>query len=468
MRLHILGICGTFMSGVAMLAKQSGHEVTGSDMNVYPPISTQLKEQGISLMEGFDPKHIDLKTDCVIIGNVMKRGNPAVEYVLANRIPYTSGPEWLAEYILQHRMVLAVSGTHGKTTTSSMLAWILDSAGLHPGFLIGGVPENFGVSARLGSDPYFVIEADEYDSAFFDKRAKFIHYRPYAAILNNLEYDHADIYPDLEAIKQQFHYFVRTIPANGLIIRHAGESNLTDVLNKGCWTPVTTFGDSHSDWQAELIKEDGSAFKVTHKGKLLGEVHWDLLGMHNVHNALAAIAAANKADVKPETAMTALTRFKNVKRRMEVKGKVKGIVIYDDFAHHPTAIATTLAGLRANIGNARLIAVVEFGSYTMRTGVHKDKIQESLNTADMVVCKDTDADWGLESVLAAFKQPTFVYKDIDLLVKQLTPQLKAGDHVVIMSNSGFGGVHQKLLDALSCHPDPGLDPGEGSRDAQKR
>lgn len=448
MHIHILGICGTFMSGIAVIAKQSGYKVTGSDMNVYPPMSTQLREQGITLMEGYNPAHIDPTVDCVIVGNVIKRGNPAMEYVLANRIPYISGPQWLAENVLKNRWVLAVSGTHGKTTTTSLLTWMLESAGLKPGFLIGGVPENFGVSARIGKDPYFVIEADEYDSAFFDKRSKFIHYRPKTLILNNLEFDHADIFPDLAAIKQQFHYLIRTVPGNGLIVRHAQDANLLDVLNKGCWTPITTFGP-HGEWQAVLIEKDGSAFTVLHEGKSIGEVRWNLLGQHNVENALAAIAAAFHANVSPEKAIHALSTFKNVKRRLEVKGKANDIVVYDDFAHHPTAIATTLAGLRAKIGDrARMIAVIEFGSYTMRTGVHKDQIQNALSTADMVICKSTEADWGLDSILAKFKQPTALYHDVDLLVQSLAPKLCAGDHVVIMSNSGFGGIHKKLLDAI--------------------
>lgn len=448
MRLHILGICGTFMSGIALLAKQSGYDVTGSDINVYPPMSHQLAEQGITLLEGYDPAHIPSNVDCVIVGNVIRRGNKAIEYVLANNIAYTSGPAWLADAILKNRWVLAVAGTHGKTTTSSLLAWILDQAGLQPGFLIGGVPENFGASARIGEKPYFVIEADEYDSAFFDKRSKFIHYHPHTMILNNLEYDHADIFPDLNAIKQQFHYLIRTLPGNGLILRRADDTNLQDVLNQGCWTPVVTFGDQ-GEWQARLINQDGTAFEVFHKSKALGAVHWNLLGQHNVDNALAALAAAHHIGADMQTALQALSTFKNIKRRLEVKGKESDIIIYDDFAHHPTAIATTLAGLRAKIGsNARMIAILEFGSYTMRSGVHKDRIQASLDHADMVVCKSTELDWGLAAILADFKQPTALYHDVDTLVQSITPQLKSGDHVVIMSNSAFDGVHNKLLAAL--------------------
>lgn len=449
MRLHILGVCGTFMSGIAILAKQSGHEVTGSDMNVYPPMSTQLIEQGIKLIEGYDAAQIDANVDCVVVGNVIKRGNPAMEYVMEKRIPYVSGPQWLAENILKDRWVLGVAGTHGKTTTTSLLTWILESAGLHPGFLIGGVPENFGVSARLGNHPYFVIEADEYDSAFFDKRSKFIHYRPNTLILNNLEFDHADIFPNLETIKQQFHFLVRTVPGNGLIVRHAQESNLTDVLDRGCWTNTVSFG-KEGVWQAKLLEKDGSAFTVYYDGKPMGDVRWELLGNHNVDNALAAIAAAYHANVAPDVAINALSTFKNVKRRLEVKGKAKDITIYDDFAHHPTAIATTLAGLRAKIGaHDRIIAVLEFGSYTMRSGVHKDKIQASLNAADLVICKATESDWGLKQVLQEFKQPTYLYDEVDSLVQGLRPQLQAGDHVVVMSNSGFGGIHKKLIDAIN-------------------
>jgi UDP-N-acetylmuramate: L-alanyl-gamma-D-glutamyl-meso-diaminopimelate ligase len=449
MRIHILGIGGTFMSGLAVLAKQYGHHVTGSDSNVYPPMSTQLMEQGIELREGYEPAHIDAATDCVIVGNVIKRGNPAMEYVLNERLPYVSGPQWLYENVLKDRFVMGVAGTHGKTTTTSLLTWILESAGLKPGFLIGGVPENFGVSARRGEGAPFVIEADEYDSAFFDKRSKFIHYRPKTVILNNLEYDHADIFPDLAAIQQQFHYLVRTLPGNGLIVRLAQDANLTTVLKQGCWTPVTTFGQGEGEWQAILKEQDGSVFTVLHHGKDMGTVHWDLLGQHNVLNALAALAAAQHAGVEAYDAISSLSTFKNVKRRLEVKGKAKEIVIYDDFAHHPTAIATTLAGLRAKIGNnARMIAVLEFGSYTMRSGVHKDRIQEALTKADMVVCKSTQADWGLKALLSQFNQPTALYDDVDVLVSELTPQLQGGDHVVIMSNSSFGGIHKKLLDAI--------------------
>ncbi len=450
MRIHILGIGGTFMAGVAVLAKQLGHEVTGSDQNVYPPMCHQLEEQGITWKEGYEAAHIDSAIDVVIVGNVIKRGNPAIEFVLNERIPYFSGPQWLAENVLKDRWVLAVSGTHGKTTTTSLLTWILSHAGLNPGFLIGGVPENFGVSARLGESPYFVIEADEYDSAFFDKRSKFIHYRPRTLIFNNLEYDHADIFPDLDAIKLQFHYLIRTLPGNGLIVRYADDKNITAVLEKGLWTPVETFThQKQADWHGDYLSADGSAFNVFKQEKLMGEVQWSLLGEHNVNNALAAIAAASHVGVSPEKAIAALPSFKNVKRRLEVKGTVNGVIVYDDFAHHPTAIATTLAGLRAKIGNdARMIAVIEFASYTMRSGVHKTKIQEALNEANVVVCKETEAEWGLKEILSQFKQPTALYRDVDTLVSELAPTLQPGDHVVVMSNSGFGGIHHKLLAAI--------------------
>lgn len=449
MRIHILGICGTFMAGIAVIAKQAGHTVSGSDLNVYPPMSTQLEAQGITLSTGYEPNHIDPSIDFVIVGNVIRRGNPAMEYVLSHNIPYISGPQWLAENVLKNRWVLAVSGTHGKTTTTSLVTWLLESAGLNPGFLIGGVPENFGVSARVGESPFFVIEADEYDSAFFDKRSKFIHYRPKTLILNNLEFDHADIFPDLSAIKQQFHFLVRTVPGNGQIIHHANDHNLHEVLEKGCWTPTVTFGGSKGQWQARLIKEDGSCFEVLHNQQSQGQVNWNLVGMHNVDNALAAIAAAEHAGVPASQSVVALGSFKNVKRRLEVKGQANGIVLYDDFAHHPTAIATTLAGLRARIGKkARIVAVLEFGSYTMRSGVHKDAIKDSLIDADLIACKRPDSEWDLASILTQFNQPTVLSDQVDSLVENLIPKLQPGDHVIVMSNSGFGGIHQKLLSGI--------------------
>lgn len=450
MRIHIMGICGKFMAGVAVLAKQAGHEVTGSDLNVYPPMSTQLEEQGITLLQGFDPVNLDKSVDYVIVGNVISRGNPMIEHILNNNIPFTSGPQWLAEHILKNRWVMAVSGTHGKTTTTSLVTWILEHAGKNPGFLIGGVPENFGVSARIGDSPFFVIEADEYDSAFFDKRAKFVHYHPKTLILNNLEFDHADIFADLAAIQKQFHHLVRTVPGNGLIVQHAKDENLAQVLAQGCWTLVTTFGSEKGYWQAVLRQPDGGIFDVYCNNIHEGTVHWTLLGNHNVDNALAAIAAANHAGVAPKTAIEALSHFKNVKCRMEVKGIGNGITVYDDFAHHPTAIATTLAGLRAKVGNtARIVAVLEFGSYTMRKGFHKDQIKNALVDADIVACKRPDGDdWGLAEILKQLTQPSAMYDNVDALVENLSQYLQPGDHVITMSNSGFGGIHEKLLKAI--------------------
>lgn len=449
MRIHILGVCGTFMGGLALLARECGHVVTGSDANVYPPMSTQLEEQGITLMEGYDPAHISKDVDCVIVGNVIMRGNPCMEYIMNNNIPYTSGPQWLAENILAKKWVLGVSGTHGKTTTTSMLAWILEAAGKQPGFLVGGVPENFGVSARLGNSAFFVIEADEYDSAFFDKRPKFIHYRPKTTIINNLEYDHADIFPDLDAIKQQFHYLVRTVQGDGLIVCPEEDVNIRQVLAKGLWTGVATFGVCMGDWRAELVRPDGGEFVVREGGKTHGCVAWGLIGKHNVNNALAAIIAARHSGVEPSEAIEALKCFKNVKRRMEIKASLNDIVIYDDFAHHPTAISQTLDGLRAHIGKeARLIAVVEFGSYTMRSGVHKSAIKSALAAADVVLCKLPEMDWGLGDVLADFTQPASAHSSVDEVVVKLTSILQPGDRVIVMSNSGFGGFHQKLLASL--------------------
>ncbi len=450
MRIHILGICGTFMAGIAVLAKQSGHDVSGSDLNVYPPMSTQLQAQNITLMNGFEPSHIDDSIDCVIVGNVVSRGNPLMEYILEKKIPYISGPQWLAENILQQRWVLAVAGTHGKTTTTSMLTWILEFAGLKPSFLVGGVPENFGVSARVTNGKFFVIEADEYDSAFFDKRSKFIHYHPKTLIMNNLEFDHADIFADLAAIKQQFHYLVRTVPGNGMLVKKANDDNLSDVLTKGCWTPVSTFG-AEGQWQGISKQADSGVFEVRDGDTTVGTVQWGLLGTHNIENALAALAAAKHAGVNPQVAVEALSQFKNVKRRMEIKGSAGGVTLYDDFAHHPTAIATTLAGLRAKVGKqARIIAVLEFGSYTMRTGVHKNALQTAFNNADMVVCKRPDGnDWGLAEVLKKLTQPHALYDNVDALVAGLSKQLQPNDHVIVMSNSGFGGIHEKILKSMA-------------------
>ena len=385
MRLHILGICGTFMGGIAALARELGHEVTGSDANVYPPMSDQLRALGITLQEGYAAEHLQPVPDLVIVGNALSRGNPAIEYMLDARLPYISGPQWLGENVLRSRAVLAVAGTHGKTTTTGLLAHLLESAGGNPGFLVGGVPGNFGVSARLAAGKQFVIEADEYDTAFFDKRSKFVHYRPNVAILNNLEYDHADIFPDVAAIQRQFHHLVRIVPGNGRLIVNAEDERLREVLAMGCWTPVETFGIEVGDWRAELLEADGSAFAVSRKSESVGEVRWNLLGRHNVMNALAALAAANAAGVSPASLLPAFTEFSNVKRRMELVGEVHGVRVYDDFAHHPTAIATTLAGLRAKVGKARILVGMEPRSNSMRAGAHAAELAPSLRDADAVV-----------------------------------------------------------------------------------
>lgn len=448
MRIHILGVGGTFMAGVARLAMQCGHEVTGSDMTLYPPMSTQLRDQGILVHHGYEPAHIPADVDYVIVGNVIKRGNPAMEYVMANQIPYTSGPEWLYDHVLQHRTVLAVSGTHGKTTTTSMLTWLLDQAGYNPGFLIGGVPENFGVSARLGAGPYFVIEADEYDSAFFDKRSKFLHYRPNILIINNLEYDHADIFPDLAAIKQQFHQLVRTVPGNGQIIYPADDLNIHDVIQKGCWTPTTSFG-SGTPYFVGGERSGGSEFDVVFDDDCL-TVKWPLLGKHNMQNALAALLALKAVGGNLSKGVLDFATFQNVKRRLEVKGVVHGVTVYDDFAHHPTAIAATLAALRTKIeSSSRLIAVVEFGSYTMRSGVHKETLHTVFDCADEVICKLPTPDWGVSDVLSKLTQPAKAFTTVSAIIDELKNTLKPNDHVLIMSNGAFDGIHEKLLKELA-------------------
>lgn len=447
MHIHILGICGTFMAGIAVLAKQQGHQVSGSDENVYPPMSIQLEQQGIVLHQGYDPQQcFAVKPDQVVVGNAMKRGNPAIEYMLDHNLPYISGPEWLAQHILQDRWVLAVAGTHGKTSTSSMLTWILDYAGLTPGFLIGGIPQNFGISARLGNTPFFVIEADEYDTAFFDKRSKFVHYRPRTAVLNNLEFDHADIFNNLEDIKTQFHHLVRTIPSTGLIVCNGDDKNLTSTLEKGCWTPIEYFAADGATWQAKDMHADGSEFNVYYNNKLQGTVQWSLLGMHNVYNALAAIAAAQHAGVSAIHAINALAEFKNVKRRMEKIGVVQGANIYDDFAHHPTAIATTLDGLRQRVNSERIIAVLELGSYTMKSGVHRNDLPPALKAADIVILARPKDDWGIDGLAKDLTMPTQVGEDVNDIIVKLKVMLKPNDHVIIMSNKGFDGLHQKLLE----------------------
>lgn len=456
MHIHILGICGTFMGGIALLAKQAGHRVTGCDANVYPPMSTQLQAQHIELIEGFSVEQTKLNPDIYVIGNVVSRGNPLIEEILNLGLPYISGPQWLSENVLKGKWVLAVAGTHGKTTTSSMLAWILEYAGLAPGFLIGGVPENFGVSARLPQQPkqdeksispFFVIEADEYDTAFFDKRSKFVHYRPRTAVLNNLEFDHADIFDDLAAIEKQFHHLVRIVPQQGLVVANGKESSLNRVIEKGCWTPVEKFG-TDADWKAVNAAGDGS-FDVSYQGKVQGRVDWDLLGEHNRMNGLASIAAARHVGVTTETSIAALTDFKNVKRRMETKGVVKNVTVYDDFAHHPTAIDTTVAGLRAKVGAARILAVLEPRSNTMKLGVMKDALPASLSEADLVFCYGANLGWDAAEALKPIANKAKTFDDLTKLVQAIVSVAKPDDHILVMSNGGFGGVHQKILDALS-------------------
>lgn len=458
MHIHILGICGTFMGGIAAIARESGHTVTGCDQDVYPPMSTQLESQGIQLIAGYTPEQVEIRPDIFVIGNVITRGNPLMEEILNRNLPYISGPQWLSENILRNRWVLAVAGTHGKTTTSSMLAWILQYAGLNPGFLIGGIPENFGISARIGNlplsagqpgsntaevSPFFVIEADEYDTAFFDKRSKFVHYHPRTAILNNLEFDHADIFPDIEAIKRQFHHLVRIIPNNGLIAANGTDSHLKHVLEQGCWTPVEYFG-IESGWHTRLHGNNtGIYLGVGNQGSL----QWDLLGEHNRMNALAALIAARHAGVSVNIGLEALAQFRNVKRRMEVRGTVNGITVYDDFAHHPTAIQTTLDGLRTHVNQERIIAVLEPRSNTMKMGVWKDQLATSLQTADHVFCFTRDSQWAI-AAMTALKKKAHCHDDLNQLIQAITAIARPGDHILIMSNGGFGGIHDKLLTAL--------------------
>lgn len=461
MHLHILGICGTFMGSLALLARELGHTVTGSDQNVYPPMSTQLEAAGIELMQGYSASHLQPHPDLVIVGNAMKRGIEAVEYMLNAGLPYTSGPQFLSDYVLRGRHVLAVAGTHGKTTTTTMLAWILDQAGLNPGFLIGGVPLCFSHSARLGGNGngeknYFVVEADEYDSAFFDKRSKFVHYQPRTAILNNLEFDHADIFDDLAAIQKQFHHLVRTIPSQGQIIAPITERHIDEVLDMGCWTPVQRTAidsiDSAStatDWQAELLSADGSQFKVIHQGIDAGTVNWSMSGQHNVSNGLAAIAAAYHIGVSPQVACDALSNFAGIKRRMELLATIDGIEVYDDFAHHPTAIETTLDGARKKIGQRKLWAIIEPRSNTMRMGSHKDNLAHSARMADEVIWYQPEGlDWDLSPVIAASPNSATISQQLAQIIGRVQQEAQSGDAVVIMSNGGFGGLHQKIITAL--------------------
>jgi UDP-N-acetylmuramate: L-alanyl-gamma-D-glutamyl-meso-diaminopimelate ligase len=465
------------MGGIAALARELGHEVEGSDANVYPPMSTQLEQLGIALKQGFRAEHLQPAPDLVVVGNALSRGNPAIEHVLDARLRYVSGPQWLGETLLADRRVLAVAGTHGKTTTTSLLAWILESAGREPGFLVGGVPANFGVSARLGenrgqshfspasrqiaehrskndSDPFFplfVIEADEYDTAFFDKRSKFVHYRPSIAILNNLEYDHADIFPDVAAIQRQFHHLVRTVPGNGRLIVNAEDARLAEVLAMGCWTPVETFGIDAGDWRARLTSADGATFVVSHQGRELGEAQWELSGRHNVMNALAALAAANAAGVDAAASLASLAQFRNVARRMELVGEHAGIRVYDDFAHHPTAIATTLAGLRAKVGTARILVGMEPRSNSMRLGAHAEELAPSLADADVVVfLTRAELPWDATRVVDALGGRGRTAGAVDELVTALLAQARAGDHVVFMSNGGFENAPRRFAAALGA------------------
>jgi len=449
-KIHILGIAGTFMGGVAALARELGHAVEGSDQAIYPPMSTQLENLGIALAQGYTAANISDGCDQVVVGNALSRGNPAVEWVLDQGLRYTSGAQWLAEHVLPGRDTLAVAGTHGKTTTTTILTWLLEAAGRSPGFLIGGVAEDFGVSARLGKGREFVVEADEYDTAFFDKRSKFVHYRPKIAILNNLEYDHADIFPDVAAIQRQFHHLVRTVPGNGRLIVNGEDARLAEVLAMGCWTPVERFGlDPALEWSARLLAADGSRFAVLHRGSEIGTVEWPLLGRHNVLNGLAALAAVHAVGVDPASVMPALCEFRSVKRRLEVLGEQAGITVYDDFAHHPTAIATTLEGLRARVGDARIVVAMEPRSNSMRMGAHAQALAPSLATADAVVfLHRPELAWDAAPILAGVRGQAQVVADADALVAALRGQVHAGDHVVFMSNGGFDGAPRRFLQAL--------------------
>jgi len=448
MHLHILGICGTFMGGVAALAREGGHRVTGCDAKVYPPMSEQLQALGIELIEGFGAEQMALAPDVFVVGNVVTRGNPLMEAILDAGAPYTSGPQWLAEQVLFSRHVLAVAGTHGKTTTSAMLAWILESAGLQPGFLVGGVPQNFGISARLGEKPYFVIEADEYDTALFDKRSKFVHYRPRTAILNNLEHDHADIFPDLAAIETQFHHLVRTVPASGRLLVNARDEALRRVLQRGCWSEVQRFGTKREEPGGLCARGEPHSFDVLRGSLKIGRVEWPLLGEHNQMNALAAIGAAEHVGVAPEAAAAALSSFKGVRRRMELRGEAGGVKVYDDFAHHPSAIHSTLDGLRRKVGVQRILAAFEPRSNTMKLGTMKAQLPWALEEADLSFCLQGDYGWNVRDALAPMGAQAVVADSVEGLVAAIAGAARPGDHVLCMSNGGFGGIHGKLLEAL--------------------
>ncbi|MFT5131992.1 MAG: UDP-N-acetylmuramate: L-alanyl-gamma-D-glutamyl-meso-diaminopimelate ligase [Gammaproteobacteria bacterium] len=450
MKIHILGICGTFMGSIAVLAKQLGHEVSGSDANVYPPMSTQLQSQGIELMDGYLASHLSPAPDMIVVGNTVSRGNIAVEYLLNEGLPFQSGPEWLAQHVLKNRHVLAVAGTHGKTTTSSMLAWILEYAGKSPGFLIGGIAENFGISARYSESNLFVVEADEYDTAFFDKRSKFIHYHPRTLLINNIEYDHADIFENIEAIRREFNHMVRIVPANGQIVRHAHDKEIDQVMAMGCWTPTVTFGGENGQWSAQPEQDDFSCFNVCFEGERLAQLTWSLFGQHNAENALAAIACAAHVDVEAHSACAALAEFTSVKRRLQVLGCVKGVTVYDDFAHHPTAIAATLSALKARVGpKVRIIAVMEPRSNTMKMGVHRDTLATALAVADLVlVYEPAGLAWDLQQSLAELQGKCRVFNKVEPIIEALVKDIRDGDQILIMSNGDFQGIHQDLLNAL--------------------
>jgi len=459
MHIHILGICGTFMGGIAVLARNAGHTVTGCDENVYPPMSTQLESAGIELHQGMDAAQLDqYQADLYVVGNVMTRGMPVIEAILDRGLPYTSGPQWLGENLLYGKWVLAVAGTHGKTSTAAMLAWILEYGGVGPGFLIGGVPANFGVSARApqGDSPFFVIEADEYDTAFFDKRSKFVHYRPRTAVLNNLEYDHADIFPDLAAIETQFHHLVRTVPSSGLLVSNARDENLKRALARGCWTPVEEFGPG-AQWDFRRGERDAQ-FHILLKGEDRGMVDWDQMGTHNCLNALAAIAAARHAGVPTALAIEALNTFSGVARRMEIKGQLGGVTVYDDFAHHPTAIQTTVTGLRKRVGDhARIIAVLEPRTNTMKLGAMSAALPASLSNADVVFVYARNLGWDVAKAFESIGTKSGIFDDLDAMVTTIVSMARAGDHVLVMSNGGFGGVHGKILAKLAEREMSGKD-----------
>jgi UDP-N-acetylmuramate: L-alanyl-gamma-D-glutamyl-meso-diaminopimelate ligase len=453
MHIHILGICGTFMGSLALIARQAGYRVTGSDQGIYPPMSDMLAAQDIEVLEGYRPEHLQPAPDCVVVGNALSRGNAAVEYLLEQGIDYRSGPQWLAENILHDKWVLAVSGTHGKTTTTSMLAWILEYAGLKPGFLIGGIPQNFGISARLGDSPFFVIEADEYDSAFFDKRSKFLHFRPRTLIVNNIEYDHADIFPDLASIQRQFHNLIRTVPGNGLIIANGDQASVAEMLAIGCWTPVQRVGEAAgNDWRIAALAADGGGFDFAHStDNRLQQAPLTLPGLHNAQNALAAIVAARHVGVPVETALAALAQFRGVRRRLELRGEVAGVQVFDDFAHHPTAIEMTIAALQRQNGDGRILAVLEPRSNTMKLGVHRQALAQALQGAELsFLLQPAGIGWNVQEAVAPLAERAQVESQVEALVERIVSQSRPGDSILVMSNGAFGGIHDKLLAALAA------------------